>query len=120
MEMGVMNKIAKDMHVKLVVKTMDFNSVLVAVETGKADCAIGGINPTVARRQSVDFSKIYYNGGQSFLISSSDANKYKSRKDLQDKWLAVKPGLYSIIWQSSGFPMLPLRGWINLPTWFWH
>lgn len=71
-------KVAKDLGVKLVIKSMNFDSLLVAIQTGKADMAIGGINPTNERRQSVDFSDIYYSGGQSFLINSKDVNKYKS------------------------------------------
>lgn len=46
---------------------MSFASLLVAVQTGKVDMAIGGINPTPERAQNVDFSKIYYSGGQSFF-----------------------------------------------------
>lgn len=82
MDIDVAKKVAKDLHVKLVIKSMNFDSLLVAIQTGKADMAIGGINPTAARRQSVDFSKIYYTGGQSFLINSSDVNKYKSAKKI--------------------------------------
>ncbi|WP_415550122.1 transporter substrate-binding domain-containing protein [Lentilactobacillus hilgardii] len=78
MDIDVAKKVAKDLGVKLVIKSMNFDSLLVAIQTGKADMAIGGINPTNERRQSVDFSDIYYSGGQSFLINSKDVNKYKS------------------------------------------
>ncbi len=52
-----MRQVAKDLGVKLVIKSMSYDSVLVAVETGKADVAMSGINPTAKRRQSVDFSR---------------------------------------------------------------
>ncbi|WP_149315697.1 ABC transporter substrate-binding protein/permease [Lentilactobacillus buchneri] len=92
MDIDVAKKVAKDLHVKLVIKSMNFDSLLVAIQTGKADMAIGGINPTAARRQSVDFSKIYYSGGQSFLINSSDVNKYKSAKNLRGATIGAQTG----------------------------
>ncbi len=97
MDIDVAKKVAKDLHVKLVIKSMNFDSLLVAIQTGKADMAIGGINPTAARRQSVDFSKIYYTGGQSFLINSSDVNKYKSAKksERRQNWCTNR---YLAVW----------------------
>ncbi|KRN26107.1 glutamine ABC superfamily ATP binding cassette transporter, substrate binding and permease protein [Secundilactobacillus similis DSM 23365 = JCM 2765] len=92
MDIQVMKKIAKDLGVKLKLKSMAFNNVLVAVETGKADCAIGGINPTAKRRQSVDFSDIYYVGGQSFLINKTDKGKYTGQKSLENKKIGVQTG----------------------------
>lgn len=92
MDIDVAKKVAKDLHVKLVIKSMNFDSLLVAIQTGKADMAIGGINPTTTRRQSVDFSKIYYSGGQSFLINSSDVNKYKSVKNLRGATIGAQTG----------------------------
>ena len=92
MDIDVAKKGAKDLHVKLVIKSMNFDSLLVAIQTGKADMAIGGINPTATRRQSVDFSKIYYSGGQSFLINSSDVNKYKSVKNLKGATIGAQTG----------------------------
>ncbi|KRM95400.1 polar amino acid ABC transporter inner membrane subunit [Liquorilactobacillus aquaticus DSM 21051] len=92
MDIDVAKQIAKDLHVKLVVKSMKFDSLLVAIETGKADMAIGGINPTNERRQSVDFSDIYYLGGQSFLINKSDSSKFPNQKSLQGKLVGAQTG----------------------------
>ncbi len=44
MDMDVMKKVAKDLGVKLEIKSMNFDSLLVAIQTGKADVAVGGIN----------------------------------------------------------------------------
>lgn len=92
MDIDVAKKVAKDLGVKLVIKSMNFDSLLVAIQTGKADMAIGGINPTSERRQSVDFSDIYYSGGQSFLINSKDVNKYKSVKNLRGAIIGAQTG----------------------------
>ncbi|WP_420842973.1 ABC transporter substrate-binding protein/permease [Fructilactobacillus carniphilus] len=92
MDIEVAKQIAKDLHVKLQLKNMDFNSVLVAVQTGKVDLALGGINPTPAREQNADFSKIYYYGGQSFLINKTDANKLKNQKSLKGEKVGTQTG----------------------------
>ncbi len=110
MDIEVAKKIAKDLHVKLVIKSMNFDSVLVAVETGKADMAIGGINPTPARRQSVDFSKIYYTGGQSFLINASDVNKIKSQKNLAGQNVGVQTGTLQYNLAKQYIPNVTIKG----------
>lgn len=92
MDIDVAKKVAKDLGVKLVIKSMNFDSLLVAIQTGKADMAIGGINPTNERRQSVDFSDIYYSGGQSFLINAKDVNKFKSVKNLRGAKIGAQTG----------------------------
>ncbi|KRN78390.1 polar amino acid ABC transporter inner membrane subunit [Fructilactobacillus lindneri DSM 20690 = JCM 11027] len=91
-DVDLAKQMAKDLHVKPVFKNMSFDSVLVAVQTGKADMAIGGINPTPARRQNADFSKIYYNGGQDFLVNKKDAGKIKDKNSLKGQKLGVQSG----------------------------
>ncbi|WP_268913845.1 ABC transporter substrate-binding protein/permease [Lentilactobacillus sp. SPB1-3] len=110
MDMDVAQKIAKDLHVKLVVKSMSFDSLLVAIETGKADMAIGGINPTQERRQSVAFSKIYYNGGQSFLINKVDAGKYRSRKNLSHTNIGAQTGTLQYDLAKQKIPGVSVKG----------
>lgn len=110
MDIDVAKKVAKDLHVKLVIKSMNFDSLLVAIQTGKADMAIGGINPTATRRQSVDFSKIYYSGGQSFLINSSDVNKYKSVKNLKGATIGAQTGTLQYGLAKKKIPNSTVRG----------
>ncbi|MDD9139258.1 ABC transporter substrate-binding protein/permease [Fructobacillus sp. CRL 2054] len=92
MDIEVAKQIAKDLGVKLQIMNMDFGSTLVAVQTGKVDMAITGVNPTEERRKSVDFSDIYYNGGQSFLIQKKDAKKYKNAKALHGAKIGTQTG----------------------------
>ncbi|ORN04240.1 Arginine transport system permease protein ArtQ [Lentilactobacillus parabuchneri] len=110
MDIDVAKKVAKDLHVKLVIKSMNFDSLLVAIQTGKADMAIGGINPTAERRQSVDFSKIYYSGGQSFLINSSDVNKYKSVKNLRGAKIGAQTGTLQYGLAQKKIPNATVKG----------
>lgn len=58
---------------------MSFDSLLVALETGKVDMVISAMTPNPERKKSVDFSKIYYRpSGEYFLINKRDKNKYKN------------------------------------------
>ena len=85
--------IAKDLGVKLVIKNMSFDSLLVALETGKVDMVISAMTPTAERKQSVDFSKIYYKpSGEYFLINKRDQNKYKKIADFKGKTVGAQTG----------------------------
>ncbi|MCQ2569661.1 MAG: ABC transporter substrate-binding protein/permease [Limosilactobacillus sp.] len=88
----VAQKIADDLGVKLVVKDMSFDSLLVALETGKVDMVLAGMNASPERKKSVDFSHTYYHGGNVFLINKSDAKKIKSGKDLAHAKIGAQTG----------------------------
>ncbi|MCO0832319.1 ABC transporter substrate-binding protein/permease [Fructobacillus sp. W13] len=92
LDIDVAKQIADDLGVKLEIKNMDFGSVLAAIQTGKADIAIAALSPTAERRQSVDFSNIYYTGGQTFLINKKDVAKYKTAKSLHGKKIGAQTG----------------------------
>jgi len=55
------------------VKTMSFDGILPAVQSGKVDFAAGGITITEERRESVNFSVPYYTGGTVMLVLKGDA-----------------------------------------------
>lgn len=91
-EMEMAKQIAKDLGVKLVVKNMQFDSLLVALETGKVDLIISGMSPTAERKKSVAFSKIYYTGAPYLVINKTDMAKYDSINDLKDKKVGAQNG----------------------------
>ncbi|USS86646.1 ABC transporter substrate-binding protein/permease [Fructilactobacillus cliffordii] len=92
MDIELSKQIARDLGVKLQIKNMDFNSLLVAIQTGKADMAIGGINPSPERKQNADFSQIYYYGGESFLINKADTEKLKNQSALKGLKVGTQTG----------------------------
>ncbi|WP_370520152.1 ABC transporter substrate-binding protein/permease [Lactobacillus sp. HBUAS51381] len=92
MDVAVGKKIAKDMGVKLVVKSMSFDSLLVALQTGKVDMVISGMNPTPARRKNVDFTHTYYQGGYSIVINKSDKGIYKDKDSFVGKTIGAQTG----------------------------
>lgn len=85
--------IAKDLNAKLVIKNMSFDSLLVALETGKVDMVISAMTPSPERKKSVDFSKIYYRpSGEFFLINKKDQAKYRKIADFKGQTLGAQTG----------------------------
>ena len=86
-------QIAKDLGVKLEIKNMGFDSLLVALETGKIDVIISGMTPTAERKKSIDFSKIYYaEKSDYFVISKTNKAKYTSTASFKGKTVGAQTG----------------------------
>ena len=47
---------------------MEFNSIITAVQSGKADLGLAGMTVTDVRKQSVDFTDSYATGIQSVIV----------------------------------------------------
>ncbi|MHA3066048.1 ABC transporter substrate-binding protein/permease [Lacticaseibacillus saniviri] len=88
----IAQKIADDIGVKLQIKQMDFDSLLVALETGKVDMVLSAMTPTATREKSVDFSKVYYKAGQNFIINKSDKGVYRDKDSFKGKKVGVQTG----------------------------
>ena len=71
---------------------MDFKGLLAALQTGNVDFVIAGMTPTEERKESVDFSKIYYDAEQGLLIRTEDKEKYKSIDDLHGMKVGAQKG----------------------------
>ncbi|MFK5704862.1 ABC transporter substrate-binding protein/permease [Ligilactobacillus sp. LYQ139] len=81
-DIDIARDIANKIGVKLEIKNMDFDSLLVALETHKVDMVIAALNPTPQREKSVAFSKSYYTDGNDLLIRKNDKDKITGLKDL--------------------------------------
>ncbi len=65
-------KIAEDLDVELEVIDMNFDGLLPALKAGKIDFIAAGMNPTEERKESVDFTNIYYDTNQTMLVLSEN------------------------------------------------
>ncbi|WP_373566422.1 ABC transporter substrate-binding protein/permease [Liquorilactobacillus hordei] len=92
LDIEIAKKFAKNLGVKLEIKNMNFDSLLVALETHKVDAVISGMNPTPERQKSVDFSNIYYRGKQYMLINKKDAALYKNIHSFKNKTIGAQTG----------------------------
>lgn len=60
---------------KLEISDMEFNSIITAVASGKADFAMAGLTVTDERKASVDFSTSYATGVQAIIVKEGSAIK---------------------------------------------
>lgn len=61
--------IADELDMKLVIDDMEFDAIITAVQTGKADIGMAGLTVTEERLQNVSFSESYATGIQSIIVT---------------------------------------------------
>ena len=89
-EVDIMNLIAKDLGVEIEFVQMDFDSVLIGIQSAKYDCAMSGITVTSEREKNMRFTTPYYNAAQVIVVKADSAIKGKA--DLADKTVSVQTG----------------------------
>ena len=67
--------IADKLGLKLEIQDMEFNSIITAVQSGKADLGLAGMTVTDERKQSVDFTDSYATGIQSVIVKEGSSIK---------------------------------------------
>ncbi len=80
--------IADKLGLKLKIEDMEFDSIITAVSTGKADLGLAGMTVTPDRQKNVDFSDTYANGVQ-VIIVKEDSTIAKP-DDLKGKKIGVQ------------------------------
>lgn len=73
--------IADYLGLELEVVPMDFDGTLMELANKKTDLGMAGYSPDPARADSMDFSDIYYTGGQSFVTSKDLSGNFQSLAD---------------------------------------
>lgn len=91
-DIEIAKEVAKDLGVELEINDMKFDGLIAALKTGKVDMVLAGMNPTEERKQSVDFSKIYYTADHALIVRAEDVDKYKSLSDLKGKEVGAQKG----------------------------
>lgn len=89
-DVDLMNEISKLTGKKVEFKNMAFDSLLIAMQTGKINCIISGMTATDERRQHVNFSTPYFISKQAIIVpENSDIQKFE---DLKGKKIGVVIG----------------------------
>lgn len=89
-DVDLMNEISKLTGKKVEFKNMAFDSLLIAMQTGKINCIISGMTATDERRQHVNFSEPYFVSKQAVIVpENSDIQKFE---DLKGKKIGVVIG----------------------------
>ncbi|GAB3675996.1 transporter substrate-binding domain-containing protein [Salinisphaera aquimarina] len=90
-DMSILEEVAKRAGFDYNLRTMDFNGIIPALQTGSADLALAGITITDKREEIVDFSDPYYDSGLRILRKNGD-DSIKTIDDLKGKKVGVKIG----------------------------
>lgn len=88
-DMALAQFIADRMGLELEIVTVDFDGVLAELATGSVDLGMAGLSPDEKRMNIMDFSDIYYRGGQSFVTVESKKDEITSMEVANDPKYAI-------------------------------
>ena len=89
-EVDILKLIAKELGIVLEIVQMDFDSVLLGVQSAKYDCGMSGITASEDRKENMLFTTPYYNAAQVIVVKEGSA--IKSKADLNGKTVSVQTG----------------------------
>ncbi len=89
-DIEIAKEIAKDLGVELEIKDMDFDGLLLALNSGKVDIVLAGMTPKPGR--DAEFSEIYYKALQGILVHKDNEDVYKTVEDLTGKRIGAQKG----------------------------
>ena len=75
-DMDIAAVIALKLHKKLVIEEMEFDSIINAVQSGKADLGISGMSVTPDRLKNIDFSIPYAKSKQVIIVKSDEVDDF--------------------------------------------
>ncbi len=82
--------IADDLGKELIIEDMAFDSIIAAVQSGKADIAMAGMTVTEDRKQNINFSDPYTEAAQVIVVKNDST--VASPDDLAGKRIGVQIG----------------------------
>lgn len=89
-DIDIANYIASELGYELQVTDMNFDGLVPALQTNRADFVMAGMTPTPDRQQNADFSIIYYEA-KNTIVAKKDSQLDKP-EDLSGKKVAVQLG----------------------------
>ena len=81
-DVQIAKKIADDLGVELVIRAIEWDGLIPALESGEIDMIIAGMSPTEKRKLSIDFSDTYFDSNLVMVVKKDSA--YVNADDIQD------------------------------------
>lgn len=106
-DVDIANEIAKELGKELVIKDVDFGSIINELNSGKADFAAAGMSIDEERKKSVDFS-IEYATSEQVIVVRKGYDKIKSKDDLEGKTISVQLGTVADTYLTDNFKSVKL------------
>jgi polar amino acid transport system substrate-binding protein len=89
-EVEIMKLVCEELGVECKFEQMDFDSVLIGIQSAKFDCAMSGITVNPDREKNMLFTKPYYIAAQVIVVKADSG--IKSKADLAGKTVSVQSG----------------------------
>lgn len=89
-DVEISGKIAEKLGVELKINDILFDSLIPALQSGKADMVAAGMTANDDRKKNVDFSDSYYNASQVIIVAAD--SDIAGPADLADKTVGVQIG----------------------------
>ncbi|MBQ7504814.1 MAG: basic amino acid ABC transporter substrate-binding protein [Ruminococcus sp.] len=96
----IADAICEKLGCKLVIDDMEFDSIITAVSSGKADFGMAGMTVTDERKKAVDFTDSYTTATQVIIVPEKDA-KVSNADDLAKASVGVQLGTTGDIYVSD-------------------
>ena len=91
-DMDIAQAIADDMGVELEIKDMNFDGLLMALSEGQVDMVVAGMNPSDERKESADFSIMYYYSNHTAVLPEGTEGDFTELSDLDGMKVGVQKG----------------------------
>ena len=102
-DMDIAQAIADALGKELVIKNMDFDGALNAVQQGQVDFVAAGVSVDEERQKVMDFSHNYVDSSDVVIVNAS-ADTVKTNEDIADKIVGVQQGNIADIWMTNNSP----------------
>lgn len=89
-DMAIAQRIGADNGMEVKMESMEFDSLLIALQNGQIDAVIAGMTATDERKETVDFSTPYYTATQVMIVKED--SDIASAADMADKKICVIQG----------------------------
>ena len=89
-EVDIMELICDELGVELEIVQMDFDTVLLSIQSAKYNCGMSGITVDETRKKNMLFTDPYYNAAQVIVVPAGSAITGKA--DLTGKTVSVQTG----------------------------
>jgi polar amino acid transport system substrate-binding protein len=97
-DMEIMREIASRMGVEVEFQDLGFDTLVAAVQEGTVDAAIAAMAATEDRRQSVDFSIVYYAGDNVILTTADSGITFTDPLDAANYTIGTQSGTIMQYW----------------------
>jgi polar amino acid transport system substrate-binding protein len=104
-DMDIMQAVCDELDMELQIEDMEFDSIITAVQSGKADLGASGMTVTEERKKNIDFTDSYTTSKQVVIVNNgkaagstvSIAEKFKSDFVTDNRYEYILSGLKSTI-----------------------